>query len=202
MPHIVMGNTKLGNQIPCVNMPPIMTCRVGAPCYKYCYARKGSFLYETVIKSHIENMMEFQRDPDGFFKQIKDFLNGVVTYKYFRWHSSGDVINRDYLERMVKLAQECSQTEFLAYTKKFELWNQYLSEGNTLPTNLHVVFSNWDKNFKVENPFNLPMTYVDFRKKEMNPEMPKDAYVCPGSCEGCLRCWKLQKGEAVMFHQH
>ena len=57
--NIVMGNTKLGNKIPVVNMPPIMTCRPGAPCNKYCYARKGSFLYDNVIKSHLNNLKEY-----------------------------------------------------------------------------------------------------------------------------------------------
>lgn len=44
---------------------------------------------------------------------------------------------------------------------------------------------------------------VDFKHKEMNsPDIPEDAFVCPGSCEQCQRCWKMKSGDAVVFHQH
>lgn len=201
--NIVMGNSKLGKQIPVVNMPPIMTCRPGSPCNKYCYARKGTFLYDNVIKSHIHNLQEYWDNPEGFFNQVIDFLNnGVVSYKYFRWHSAGDVQDMGYLKGMVRTALACPQTEFLAFTKRFEFWNEFVDNGGVIPTNLHVVFSHWDKAFKVPNPHNFPCTYVDFKDSTKNDDIPPTAFKCPGSCATCQQCWKMKSGDAVFFHQH
>lgn len=201
--NIVMGNSKLGDEIPVVNMPPIMTCRPGAPCNEKCYARHGMFLYDNVIKSHIHNLREYWNDPEGFFDQVIAFLHkGSVTYKYFRWHSSGDVHDMKYLKGMVRVAQECPETEFLAFTKRFEFWNQFVDEGGIIPKNLHVVFSHWNKGFEVPNPHHFPCTYVKFRKPGLDDDIPADAYECPGSCEGCHKCWELTSEESVFFHQH
>lgn len=202
--RVVMGNAKLGRQIPNVNLPAIQTCRKDAPCKKGCYACHGNFLYESVARAHQRNLAAYRDDPKAFFKVITDFLlNGMTTYKFFRWHSSGDIVDAAYLEGMVKVAKKCPKTQFLAFTKKFELVNYYLSTGKTFPRNLHVVFSAWDKDFHFDNPYNLPVTYVDFKHKEMNsPDIPEDAFVCPGSCEQCQRCWKMKSGDAVVFHQH
>lgn len=202
-PHIVMGNMKLGKNIPNINVPPTLTCRADAPCSKGCYARKGNFLFQNVIKSHQENLDLFLANPKEYFDGIIRFLNsGLISYKFFRWHSSGDVVNKTYMEGMIRVAKECPQTQFLAFTKKYELWNAFLDEGGKIPNNLNVVFSYWDKLFTVNNPHNLPRTYVDFRLKTMNPKFPEEYYQCPGDCNSCQHCWKLKGGESVVFHQH
>lgn len=103
---------------------------------------------------------------------------------------------------MVKIAKEFPDIKFLAYTKKFELVNSYLKKGYRLPKNLKILFSNWDKNFVVENPYGRPMTYVKFKDSTLNPELPKNGKLCPGSCENCKLCWNLRKGQSVIFNQH
>ena len=45
---VTNGNTKLGRAISNINLPAIVTCRKGAPCFKGCYALKGHFLYQNV----------------------------------------------------------------------------------------------------------------------------------------------------------
>ena len=42
---VTNGNTKLGRAISNINLPAVVTCRKGAPCFKGCYALKGHFLY-------------------------------------------------------------------------------------------------------------------------------------------------------------
>lgn len=103
---------------------------------------------------------------------------------------------------MVAIAKEFPNIRFLAYTKKFELVNTYLKKGYRIPKNLRVLFSNWDKDFKVENPYNRPMTYVNFKDSNRNPEIPTKGFVCPGSCENCKKCWHLTKSQSVIFNQH
>lgn len=201
--NITQSNTKLGGFIPQVNLPPIITCRENCPCASLCYARKGNFSYANVKESHRENLEAYRADANNFFETIKDFLtSGMVIYKYFRWHSSGDIVDARYFEGMVEVAKAAPNTKFLAFTKKFEIVNDYLDAGNKLPENFHVVFSAWDKDFKVDNPYGLPMTYVSFKDKSKNTEIPPLAIPCTGKCDKCLACWSLHNGQSVVFKQH
>ena len=195
-------NTKLSGQIPSVNLPAIKTCRHDTPCKFLCYATKGNFTFPNVKESHTHNLACFVADPNKYFNDIISFLNGLVSYRYFRWHSSGDIVNKEYFLGMIRVAKKCKSVKFLCFTKKFEIVNEYLNSGEKIPANLHVVFSAWDKSFQVDNPHNLPVTYVDFKDQTQNPDIPELAIPCTGNCPECLACWSLKKGQAVVFHQH
>lgn len=202
---ISLTNSKLGAQIPSLNLPPIITCRKNAPCGHLCYARKGNFRFPNVKKSHIDNLEHYQKDPDGFFNEIIDYLaNGLITYKFFRWMSSGDIVDDKFLLGMIKVAQKCPDVKFLSFTKKFEIINEFVNATGieSIPNNLHIVFSMWDKTFKVDNPYNFPTTWVDFADKTQNPEIPEFAIPCIGQCWKCQSCWSLHSGQSVVFHQH
>lgn len=196
-------NSKLSGAIPSINLPAVKTCRANAPCKHLCYATRGNFTFPKVKESHIYNLACFINDSKQYFKDIYDFLTtGLTIYKYFRFHSSGDIPNREYFLGMINLASACKHTKFLAFTKKFEIVNEYLSSGGKIPKNLSVVFSAWDKNFKIDNPFNLPVTYVNFKNSELNPVIPKNAAPCGGKCYNCQKCWHLKSGQSVVFTQH
>lgn len=194
---------KLG-RIPSLNIPPVLTCRRDAPCSSLCYARKGTFNYKNVVKSHMDNYIAYNEDQKGFFKEINKTLNNdVVIYKYFRWHMSGDIVDMKYLYGMIELAKKNKKTKFLAFTKKFDLVNMYLEVvDEELPKNLKIVFSAWDKDFKVDNPHNLPISYVNFKNKVLNPSIPENAKKCSGDCSNCRICWNLKNGESTVFDQH
>lgn len=203
--NISLTNSKLGSQIPSINLPPIITCRQDAPCAHLCYARKGKFVYPNVRKSHLQNLESYQKDPDQYFESIRGFVSQqLVTYKFVRFHSAGDIPNYEYLKRLVGLAEKCPDVKFLTFTKKYELVNRLLAERgeNVIPKNLKIVFSAWNKDFKIENPYNFPVTYVNFCNKSQNPEIPELAIPCTGSCPNCLACWSLEKGQSVVFNQH
>ncbi len=200
--RITTTNSKLGGFIPSINLPAALTCRADAPCKKGCYALKGNFLYKNVRESHQKNLDYFINNPDLYFNEVIDYLNnGDISYKFFRWHSSGDIVNVRYLQGIIEVAKACPQTKFLCFTKKFNLVNDYLKE-NELPKNLKIVFSAWDKNFTVDNPFNLPVTYVNFKDSSKNPDIPEFAIPCVGKCYECKSCWSLEKGQSVVFNQH
>lgn len=198
---ITTTNSKLGHQIPSINMPTI-TCRADAPCTKGCYAKKGTWCYKNVKEGLQERFKLFVEDSDKFFNTIISEINGLTTYKYVRWHGSGDIVNYKYLLGMIKVANACKNTNFLCFTKKFNLVNMYLSLGHKLPNNLRIVFSAWDKDFIVDNPNNLPITYVNFKDKSKNANIPETAIPCKGSCETCLACWELVNGQSVYFDIH
>lgn len=194
-------NSKLG-LIPSVNLPPITTCRPNCPCAKDCYATKGRFRFPNVKDSLANNYNLYLQDPAKYFAEIKHAINnGMISYAYFRWHAAGDFVDRIYFEGVVKVAEELPNTSFLAFTKKFEIVNEFIHNGGTIPKNLHIVFSAWGDEFKIENPYSFPVAYVRFKNSE-NKTVPSYAEECSGDCTNCLKCWNVKSGEAVVFNKH
>lgn len=199
--HISRGVTKLGSDIPSVSLPPVCTCRPGAPCAAKCYARKGRWRFahnEALLRKNIEIWNE---DPVMF---QRDVMIAAFHSRFFRWHSSGDIPDAGYLDMMVDTAQQLPDTKFLCFTKKFEMINEYLDAHKLFPTNLRIVFSAWGS-FIPENPHNLPVAYVRFRKGEQG-YIPEDALQCNGYCGECtlsgMSCWTLENGKSVVFNEH
>ena len=199
-PRVSKSVSKLGSAIATVNLPACITCRPDAPCFKYCYARKGNFVYKTVKSGIEKNYEAYLNNPKGFFDVIDAELT-MIPYKFFRWHSSGDIPCEDYLDRMCKLARKHKETRFLCFTKRFEMVNEYL-DHHRKPSNLVLVFSNW-KDWKCDNPHNLPTAWVKFNEET---EIPTNANECPGFCGECAKtnnsCWALQNENAVYFKKH
>ena len=199
---VTFSNIKLGGKIPQLNMPYLVSCREDAPCKKECYCTHGNMAFSTVRNSHLEKYNLYKENPQAFFNKIDAEL-GLGDYKYFRWHSSGDIVDEKYLELMCWLARRHPRTLFLCFTKKYELVNGYLDKHKK-PSNLTLVLSNWGA-WKVENPHNLPMSFVQFGDSfDDLKNLPLFAYECGGSCENCdgFHCWHMSKGQNVVFHKH
>ena len=202
MVKISITNSKLGG-IPSVNLPPIVTCREGAPCSRTCYACKGNCRYKNVMASWLNNLTEYKKDSKLYFKSIVNYLSsGLVIYRFFRWHSSGDLVDYNYLKGVINTAKATPLTRHLLFTKKYELVNEYLAKGEKLPANLSIVFSAWGDDFKFENPFNWPIAYIKFKNGLNCANIPADATPCAGNCATCQKCWFLHNGESVYFNQH
>lgn len=194
-----MTNVKLGGAIPQLNMPYIVSCRKDAPCYKDCYCHKGNLAFATTRKAHMDRYELYKKDPVAFFKKVDSEMS-FVSYKFFRFHSAGDIVDEQYLDLMCWLARKHKETKFLCFTKKYELVNNYLNTHKK-PGNLVLVLSNWGE-WKVENPHKLPMSFVDFG--EGNEGIPDKAFKCTGRCAACdnQHCWNMKKGDTVVFHKH
>jgi hypothetical protein len=92
----------------------------------------------------------------------------------------------------------------MAFTKKYEIVNEYIDKNGKLPDNLNIMFSAWDKFWEFDNPHNLGVAYVNFKDKRRNTEIPKYAFKCPGdesTCSACGACWN-KRLKAVVFDQH
>ena len=187
-------NSKLG-LIPSVNLPPILTCRENCPCSKDCYATKGRFRFPNVRQNAQSNYEEYLKNHEKYFQEIKQAINnGMISYSYFRWHASGDIVDKEYFDGMVQTANELPLTHFLAFTKKFEIVNSFIHNGGIIPPNLNIVFSAWGDSFKIENPYDFPIAYVRFHDGENNNSRPTTALECSGDCTNCLQCWDITKG--------
>lgn len=203
--HISRGISKLASGttvIPSVNLPPVETCREDAPCFKKCYARKGRFSFSHNQELLQQNLGLWNTDPK---KYEADIMFAAFHSRFFRWHSSGDIPDYEYLKMMVRIARALPHTSFLCFTKKDYLINVYLfTEETAFPENLTIVLSAWGE-WLPDNPHNLPVAYVRFRKKD--PDMvPPSARKCPKFCGDCTMtgcsCWDLKAGESVVFDEH
>lgn len=198
---IATKNNKLGSQICGLSLPPVTTCRSNAPCKSTCYACKGRQQFSGVLGTYMKNLRIWRENPRHFFECIDHYLK-YSGYRYMRLFDSGDFPNEVFLVDLIELVvKKNPQTKFMAFTKKYEIINEYL-KSHILPENLTIVFSAWDKNWKFENPFEVPVAYVNFAKKELNPAIPTDAKTCEGNCSICYKCWNLKDGDSVVFAQH
>ena len=196
MVSISKGNSKMGF-IPSVSLPPVITCAHGCACAKKCYAAKLCRIYGTVRKAYARNLDILKNDMDDYFTQVK--AAAIVT-KYFRFHVSGDIPDMNYLDRMVKLAQDLPGTTFLAFTKQYNFVNYFLQYA-AIPDNLKIIFSEWP-GMPMKNPHNLPVAHVIFKGQE-----PADDWkTCGGNCSECacrgVGCWELKNGEHIAFYEH
>ena len=183
-----------------LDMPAGISCDPKCPCFKFCYAQKGQQAFCSAKGAHRRNLRLFMENAEDFWAQVSKKIGKKI--KWFRFHAAGDIPNAQYLKGMCSLAKKFPDVKFLAYTKKYSLVNNYL-DHHRKPSNLTFVFSAWDKTWKVPNPHHMPMAYVNFKDKSINPDIPKKAFKCPGKCEECgYHCWKMNKDQSVVFHQH
>ena len=200
-PKLSTTVSKLGSHIGCINLPPALTCRKEAPCIRGCYAREGRFNFSNVKTSLQRNYDAYVENPDQFFNVIESRLM-LFLFKYFRWHSAGDIPDERYLEGMFKVAIKFPEIKFLCFTKQYEIVNTYL-KSHEKPGNLILVLSNWGE-FICPNPHNLPTAWVRFKFRPYN--VPVNAMECNGNCGNCVSteasCWHMQQGDAVVFDYH
>ena len=202
--EISMSNKNSKTGVACLNIAfPVCVCREDAPCKEGCYANKGCQTFARVQAAYYRNFRIYNDDPDNFFEQVYYKIKFAGLPKV-RWFDSGDIPEYDFFVRMVELCKKTPDVKHMAFTKKYEIVNEYIDKNGKLPDNLNVIFSAWHRLWEVPNPHGLAIAYVDFNDKTLNPDIPKNAFVCPGresTCSACGACWN-KKLKAVVFKQH
>jgi hypothetical protein len=191
------GNKKMG-AIPSVSLPACTTCNPSAPCFKECYAVKVARIYKTAGAAYERNLSILKDDPALYWLQVK---TAASMTRYFRYHVSGDIPNSEYFSNMVQLATELPGTQFLAFTKQYNIVNEYLNNGGAIPNNLKIIFSNWGT-WKCENPHGMPQCEIIFKGEQPGT----DWKICGGNCTACacagIGCWELKSGETIAIYKH
>lgn len=197
------GNAKLG-AIPSVSLPAGMTCRNDCDCKDKCYAKKLERLRKSVRDAYKHNLQVLQKQPDTYWREVEA---SIMMSRFFRFHVSGDIPDKDYLTHMIEIAERNAHCEILCFTKKFDIVNEKIAELSletcAFPSNLHLIFSGWS-GLEMVNPYHLPEAHVRFRDGTTTAR--DDALECGGNCTECLLsdggCWKLKPGEQVVFNEH
>lgn len=194
---ISRGNRKLG-AIMNVSTQPVQCCPKCIPCAEGgCYALKSLRLYPATRKAWAKNARIAKTNPKSYFLQIANSIAGRRP-RYFRWHVAGDILNVDYLREMCRIAVQNPRTQFLAFTKAFNIVNAY-ERTRTSPPNLAMIFSAWP-GLRIDNPHGHRIAWMQDGTED---RVPEDAVECPGNCETCGVCFRLSKlGRDVVFHKH
>lgn len=193
------GNSKLG-AISSISLPAGLTCRQDCECGKKCYARRLERLRPAVRQAYQHNYDLLNRDSETFWREVEA---SVMMSRFFRFHVSGDIPDNVYFAHMIEIAERNRHCEILCFTKKFDIVNEHLSLGGSIPVNLHIIFSGWE-NLKMDNPYLLPEAHV--RYKDGSTTASDTAKECSGNCTECAitdgGCWSLKSGEQVVFNEH
>lgn len=196
---ISRGNSKLGS-IPSVSLPAGDTCRSDCECGIKCYTKKIERLRPSVRAAYKKNYELLKSDPDTYWREVEA---SVMMSRFFRFHVSGDIVDEDYLKKMIEIADRNRHCEILCFTKRYDIVNRCLDSGVFAPQNLHLVFSAW-RNLQMENPYHLPVAHVRYRDGTTTASAA--AVRCRGNCTECATtdggCWSLQNGQEVVFDEH
>ena len=196
---ISQGNSKLGS-IPSVSLPAGTTCRSDCECKSKCYAMKIERLRPVVRQAYQSNLELLHNSPEIYWREIEA---SIMMSRFFRYHVSGDIPNSEYFMHMVNIAIRNQHCQMLCFTKKYDIINEFLDAGETLPGNLHIIMSAW-RGLEIENPYGLPEAHVAY--SDGTTTAHDDAKKCGGNCTECAvtneGCWTLQNGEQVVFAEH
>lgn len=183
--HISKGNMKIGRTHN-FSMAPILTCNNCSGCMWFCYDIKACWQYLNVRIARAENTAMMLLNREATFAQIALYISKKKLHKFFRWHVSGDILDIDYFDRMVKIAVMFPEWTFWTYTKNYYAVNEWIRQhgGNksAIPSNLSVMYSVWN-GMECPNPYGMP-TFTCIMPG-MTPA--PDEWRCPGNCEACIK---------------
>ena len=114
-----------------------LTCPMADACIKFCYAKKGAYIWKNV-KPAFERRYELTK-TDKFIAKI----NAEIVLKepeYIRVHDSGDYYSKNYLNKWIEIAKNNPSVKFYSYTNCIEML-----KNADLPDNYDIIFSNSGK---------------------------------------------------------
>lgn len=194
--HISNGNSKLG-KIANWSLAPVKTCSAEAckTCAKEgCYALKSYRAYPSTRRAWDENTQLAMQDLPALEAQLNKYFAGLNAPRFFRVHVAGDFFSTEYAEMWARVAAAAPHTNFLTFTKQ---WDPIRNVN--FPDNFTVILSAWPG---TTVPADLRKLYrvawVD--DGSGRDPIPENALECPGNCETCGACWKLDRD--TVFHKH
>ena len=195
--RISNGNSKLGT-IANISLTPGKTCSPEAcrTCLTHgCYAMKSYRMYKNVRAAWDANTELATSDLATMESDLMQYFGSVNAPRFFRIHVGGDFVTREYAEMWARVAGANPHTNFLAFTKQ---WN--VIRGIPFPDNFSIVLSAWPGTVIPED---LRALYSVAWLDDGSEEVPADALECPVNFSTCGVCWSLAKRHIdVKFAKH
>jgi len=121
-----------------------LTCPMADECVKFCYAKKGAYIWGNV-KPAFEKRYELSKTDDFI-----PTMNAEIQSKkpdYVRVHDSGDYYSKAYLDKWIEIAIHNPNVRFYSYTNMIEMFL-----NTSLPDNYDIIFSDSGKQKSLINP--------------------------------------------------
>ncbi len=186
MDILILGNTKMGNNVFLFNLPAKDTCTPTSWCLEgrdgepACYALRGRCKWPPSLKGAAQRL-ELSQKP-GFVDKVVEAVNRRKV-KYFRLHSSGDFYSNGYVEKWINIAKKCPDTLFRTTTRRRDL-TKLIQELNSLPN--FIVRESLDTS-RTTPEMGLPFAALSSLKIVKN----SDSYECQNDCPKCdYYCWE------------
>ena len=112
-------------------------CPMADACIKFCYARKGAYIWSNVKKSH-EERYEFSKTAMFVPVMIAEIKKKQA--QYIRVHDSGDYYSPMYLAKWFEIARALPNVRFYSYTNMVDL-----VQNVNVPDNFDFIFSDSGK---------------------------------------------------------
>ena len=114
-----------------------LTCPMADSCVKFCYAKKGAYIWSNV-KPAFEKRYQLTKTDD-----FVEAMNAEIRKKkpdYVRVHDSGDYYSRAYLKKWIDIANSNPNVRFYSYTNMIDMILK-----TSLPDNYDIIFSDSGK---------------------------------------------------------
>ncbi len=121
-----------------------LTCPMADGCVKFCYAKKGAYIWSNV-KPAFEKRYELSK-TDAFVDKMYDEIVKKKT-DYVRVHDSGDYYSKKYLNKWIDIANLFPEVKFYSYTNMVQMFLD-----TELPDNYDVIFSDSGKQKHLIDP--------------------------------------------------
>lgn len=160
----------------------------GTVCHK-CYALKGNYLYESVVKSHANRLAGYNTDPIKWRSAMAQLIRKRIPEsadeddKNFRVLDSGDLQSEAMLRDWIWIAEQLPDIKFWLPTKEYALIAGFTG---TFPDNLVVRVSSPKIDQKPMKAYQFTSTVHD--KSEPHGFVCR-AYERDGKCGDCRACW-------------
>jgi len=114
------------------------TCPFADKCVKFCYAKKGAYIWSNV-KPAFEKRYELTK-TDQFISAMTEEIKKKKA-DYVRVHDSGDYYSPKYLQKWLTIAKKNPHVRFYSYTNSI----QFIKDLETIPANFDFIFSDSGK---------------------------------------------------------
>ena len=114
-----------------------LTCPMADGCVKFCYAKKGAYIWSNV-KPAFEKRYQLSKTDDFVDAMYKEIVKKKPDY--VRVHDSGDYYSKKYLNKWIDIALLFPEVKFYSYTNMIEMMLY-----TDLPSNFDIIFSDSGK---------------------------------------------------------
>ena len=114
-----------------------LTCPFADECVKFCYAKKGAYIWSNVQPA-FEKRYQLSKTDDFVNKMNQEIIKKKPDY--VRVHDSGDYYSNAYLRKWLAIAIHNPQVRFYSYTNCVSML-----KNTKLPDNYDIIFSDSGK---------------------------------------------------------